>query len=107
MNKKTFYYSENEETEKELIEMLGIPDLEYEKAWETVVLEDAPEKRTTEELYAMVKPLESEEYFTGDRNTREFFIEFIYWQQERARDNGMYYDLRKKYNKPIPVRRNF
>ena len=90
-----------------MIEMFGIPDLEYEKALEKVVLEDNPEKLTTEELYAMVKPLEPEEYFTGDRNTREFFIDFIYWQQERARDTGMYYDLRKKYGKLILPRRRF
>lgn len=100
MENKEYYYSENEETEKEMIALFGIPDKEYDKAFEKCICTDNYETLSTEELFEIVKPLEEKEYWDeklDGKNDREFLIGFMNWQKERAKDSGYYYDIREKH----------
>lgn len=79
---KKIYYSDDPIVEAEMIEEFGVPDEEYENAMKKCLTIDY-NKMTTEELYEIIKHLEPEGYFIGDRFTREFFIKFIEFQRER------------------------
>ena len=63
MQEKKFYYSENEETEREMIELFGIPNPEYDEAFERCICTDNYADFTTEALFEIVKPLEKKEYW--------------------------------------------
>ena len=105
MEEKKFYYSEDEELEKELIQLFGIPDLEYDKAFEKCICTDNYEALSTEELFEIVKHLEEKGYWDwklDGKNDREFLIGYMNWQKERAKDRGMYYEIREKHGKTSP-----
>ena len=69
MQEKKFYYSENEETEREMIELFGIPNSEYDEAFERCICTDNYADFTTEALFEMVKPLE--ETYQGIHDLRK------------------------------------
>ena len=73
-----------------MVEMFGIPDPVYDEAMKKCLTVDY-EKASTEELWNIVKHLEPEGYFRGDRMSRKFFIEFIEWQRMRNRDAGYFF----------------
>ena len=93
-----YYYNEKPEVEKELIDLFGIPDPVYDEAMKKCLTVDY-EKATTEDLWNIVKYLEPEGYFNGDRMNREFFIAFIKWQRERNRDAGYFFVEDETQNK--------
>lgn len=91
MVKKKFYYSEDEKVEEELLELFGVPDEEYDKAFILCcALPNNYDAYTTEELYKLIKPLEDDGYFVGNRATREFFIEYIKHIKDKGKDCFLY-----------------